>query len=118
MAPWSHGAPEEAWWSLAQWKAPAGVGGDGGWGFHLRDGGDNAQLRAIPYGWARLCRNREADVWCFEFQHRKSCGVSSSELAERFGHTRLEGLRSRERDLLGQRCEFFGLLGQRLELLA
>ena len=49
-----------------------------------------------------------------KFRHRKSCGVSSSELAECFGHACLEGLRSRERDLLGQRTKFLGLLGQSL----
>ena len=41
-----------------------------------------------------------------------------AELAECLGDARLEWLRGRERNILRQRCEFFGLLGQRLELLA
>ena len=44
--------------------------------------------------------------------------VRSGGLAECLGDARREGLRVREHDLLGQRCEFLGLLGQRLELLA
>ena len=42
-----------------------------------------------------------------------------AELAECLvGDARLEWLRGRERNILRQHCEFFGLLGQRLELLA
>jgi hypothetical protein len=43
---------------------------------------------------------------------------SLRKLAERRGGTRLEGLYGRKRDLLSQRCEFLGLLGQRFELYA
>jgi hypothetical protein len=43
---------------------------------------------------------------------------SLRKLAERRGGTRLEGLYGRQRDLLSQRCEFPGLLGQRFELYA
>jgi hypothetical protein len=42
----------------------------------------------------------------------------SGELVKCFGDPCLEGLRGCECDFLGQRCEFLGLLGQRLELLA
>jgi hypothetical protein len=35
----------------------------------------------------------------------------SGELAKCFGKTSPEGLRGRERDLLGECCEFLGLLG-------
>jgi hypothetical protein len=44
--------------------------------------------------------------------------VSSRWLAERFGDTCPEGFRGCEGNFLGQRCEFLGLLGQRLELFA
>jgi hypothetical protein len=44
--------------------------------------------------------------------------ISSGELAKCFGEPCPEGLRGRKRYLLGECCEFLGLLGQRLELLA
>jgi hypothetical protein len=44
--------------------------------------------------------------------------VSSGDVAERFGDAGPEGLRGRLRDLLGERGQFLGLLGHRLELLA
>jgi hypothetical protein len=39
-------------------------GGDGGWGFHLRDGGRqrSAARHSVRLGQG-LSRNREADVW-------------------------------------------------------
>jgi hypothetical protein len=44
--------------------------------------------------------------------------ISLGELAKCFGEPCPEGLRGRERDLLGECCEFLGLRGQRLELPA
>jgi len=44
-------------------ESPSQGRGDGGWGFHLRDGGDNTELRAFRTAGLGLSRGREADVW-------------------------------------------------------
>jgi hypothetical protein len=65
------------------------------------------------------CGNAEKAQGILGFSRTlKLTQIRLRELAKCFIGACLEGLRGRKRNFLGERCEFFGLLGQRFELLA